>query len=147
MKYLLLATMLFISCKSETKKDLKENVIKFENGTIKRRHFTDKNDAIQDTMWDYYSTGELSKIRLFKDNKQHGRSLYYLKEGQLYEVQHYIDGKIVGIDSVFHPNGKIKILAEFKDGKRNGYLKVFKENGELESEHTYRNDSIILIKE
>lgn len=144
--YSILLCSLILCCKKDLKPGLSEKLMKFENGNIKRRHFEDKNGLIQDTMWDYYSTGELSKIRLFKNSQQHGRSVYYLKEGQVYEIQHYDEGKIVGVDTVFHPDGKIKVLANFVNGMRNGFFKVFKENGELETEYNYRNDSLIIEK-
>ncbi len=146
MKYLLILMVFGLSCKPDIKPNLKEQIVKFENGNVKRRYFTDNKDVIQDTMWDYYSTGELSKIRIFKDNKQTGRNTYYLKEGPLYEIQHYMDGKIVGIDSVFYPSGHIKVLAEFKDGMRNGTFTVYKEDGTIEATHQYRNDSLIINK-
>ncbi|MCC6816347.1 MAG: hypothetical protein IT267_08050 [Saprospiraceae bacterium] len=135
---------LLISCNSDKKDQLKENVVKFANGSVKKKFYSDKNEMIQDTMWEYYSTGELSSIRIFKDNKQTGRNLYYLKEGPLYEIQNYIDGKIEGIDTVYYPSGQIKVLGTFKDGLRNGPFKIFKEDGTIENEFNYRNDSIIV---
>ena len=60
-RYLILIIVVAIfSCK-QNKSDLKENIIKWENGNIKRKSYT-SNNLIQDTMWDYYSSGELSKI-------------------------------------------------------------------------------------
>ncbi len=135
-----------MACKESAPK-YKENILKYENGTTKRKFYTDKDGQIQDTMWDYYSSGELSKIRLFLNNKQTGRNTYYLKEGPLYEVQNYIDGKMEGVDSVFYPSGKLKLLAEFKNGMKNGYFKVFREDGSLEKYHEYRNDSLIIMRD
>ncbi|MFN8279198.1 MAG: hypothetical protein U0V49_02840 [Saprospiraceae bacterium] len=138
------ALILIVACKNSKESPYKENIMKFENGNIKRRYYTDAQGQIQDTMFDYFSTGEISKIRLFKNNKQEGRSTYYLKEGSLYEIQHLVDGKIEGMDSVFYPSGKIKVLAEFKDGLRNGSFKSFLEDGSVEKEYLYRNDSLLI---
>jgi antitoxin component YwqK of YwqJK toxin-antitoxin module len=121
--------------------------MKFENGNVKRKFYTDQKENIQDTMWDYYKTGEISKVRLFKDNKQLGKSFYYLKEGPLYEVQNYVDGKLEGIDSVFFPSGKIKVIANFKDGMRNGSFLVYREDGSIEKEFSYRNDTLQVSKD
>lgn len=138
----LFAFIICLACKQNEKSNLKENIIKYENGTIKRKYYTN-NEVIQDTMWDYYSSGELSKIRLFKDNKQEGVSLYYLKEGPLYEVQHYVKGLLEGGDTVYYPSGKLKLVALFRNGLRNGPFTTYKEDGSIEKVTEYRNDTLI----
>ncbi|MEP7197178.1 MAG: hypothetical protein ABI851_11720 [Saprospiraceae bacterium] len=139
---LLFSLLIMCSCKQNTSA-LKENILKYENGNIKRRFYT-SNEMIQDTMWDYYPSGELSKLRLFKDSKQDGRSLYYFKEGPLSEVQHYINGSMVDMDTTYFISGKIRMIAEFKNNMRNGAFTVFKEDGSIEKVSEYRNDTLLV---
>lgn len=133
--------MCFMACN-----DRKEIVEKYENGMIKRKYWKIK-DQIQDSMFQFYNTGELKSIYLFKDGKQHGRSTRYYKTGELEEVQYFINGKQEMGDTVFFKNGRRKFTAQMQSDQKNGLFQRWSEDRDsVELEQLFRNDTLVILK-
>ncbi len=136
--------LLFLTSCGGDKPKLQEE--KYANGQVKRKYYK-INNMIQDTMWEYFNSGELKATHLFKDGKQHGKTTRYYKSGEVEEVQYFVDGLQQGGDTVFYKNGRPKFTAEFVDDKKNGLFRRWSEDKDsIELENLFRNDTIVLQK-
>ena len=136
------SVLIFISSCGGDKLQLQEE--KYANGQVKRKYYK-VNNVVQDTMWEYYNSGELKVIRIFKDGKQHGKTTRFYKTGELEEVQYFVEGLQEQGDTVFYKNGRPKFTAVFVNDKKNGLFRRWSENKDsIELENLFRNDTIVL---
>jgi len=141
---LIVNTLVLISISScgSDKPQLQEE--KYANGQVKRKYYK-VNNVLQDTMWEYFNSGELKVIRLFKDGKQHGKTTRFYKTGEVEEVQYFVEGLQEQGDTVFYKNGRPKFTAEFVNDKKNGLFRRWSEDRDsIELENLFRNDTIVL---
>ena len=83
------------------------------------------------TVKEYYESGELKAEYKTKNGVRHGKCCYYYQNGNKEKTVCYINGKENGLYQEFYPNGKLKMEAYYKKGKQDGLLKVYFENGQL----------------
>jgi antitoxin component YwqK of YwqJK toxin-antitoxin module len=131
----------FFSCKNE-KKGPQERILKYEDGSIKRRYNL-VDGKIEGEMLDYYpQTGAIDARRQFKAGFQIGLTELYYPDGKRKEVQYYLGGKKHGGDTIFYPNGRPQFLVTFKNGKMDGPMRRWEEDGTLFFEAYYQQDSL-----
>jgi antitoxin component YwqK of YwqJK toxin-antitoxin module len=139
----LLCTVVF-SCKNE-KKGPQERILKYVDGSIKRRYSL-VDGKIEGEMLNYYpKTGAVEARRQFVAGIQVGRTELFYPDGKRKEVQYYEAGKKHGGDTIFYPSGQPQFLVSFKNGKMDGPMRRWEEDGALFFEALYANDSLIQV--
>lgn len=114
------------------------------NGKIKKETFL-KNEISQNekpdgVSKDYYQSGNLETIALFKNGKQDGLTKAYFENGNLEREVLFKGGIQNGSFELYYENGNLKEEGLYKDGKANGPNKIFYPNGVVSSERNYKDD-------
>lgn len=98
-------------------------------------------------MAEYYRDGQVRSERLFKNDKQTGRSVFFYPKGQTKEIQYFDEnGLKQGGDSTFYENGSLQLLMNFENGKKHGYLRKWSPEGNLIYEARYERDTLVEVK-
>lgn len=133
------------ACKQPEAKPV-EVIQRFASGEISRRHF-EVNGKKEGLMAEYYRDGQVRSERLFKNDKQTGRSVFFYPKGQTKEIQYFDEnGLKQGGDSTFYENGSLQLLMNFENGKKHGYLRKWSPEGNLIYEVRYERDTLVEVK-
>ncbi len=97
-------------------------------------------------MTEYYKDGKIKCDRLFKNDKQIGKSTFYYPSGKVKEVQYYEEGKITGGDTLFYETGEPEFLRTYTKGMLDGYLRKWAPDGTIIYEAKYSNDTLVEVK-
>jgi len=145
-------TTVIFACKEkpqpQTQQQSSQPVEKIETygiGKVSRR-YQEIGGKKQGVMTDYFPDGRVKAERLFKDDKQTGRSVFYHPGGQIREVQYYENGLKEGGDTLFYENGRTEFVVNYHFEKKNGYLRKWKPTGDLVFEARYEMDSLVEVK-
>jgi antitoxin component YwqK of YwqJK toxin-antitoxin module len=137
--------LLLAACQQQAEQP-KEVLQKFASGEVSRRHH-EINGKKEGLMTDYFLDGKVRSERLFKNDVQMGRSVFYYPQGQIKETQFFDEkGWKQGSDSTFFESGKLQMLLGFEDNKKHGYLRKWSANGELIFEAKYERDTLVEVK-
>ncbi len=113
---------------------------------MSRRYF-EINGQKEGLMTDYHPNGSVKSERMFKNNLQTGRTVFYYPDGQIKEVQFFDENGLKdGGDSTFYENGNLQLLINFKTGKKHGYLQKWSTEGLLTYEARYQMDSLVEVQ-
>lgn len=89
----------------------------------------------------YTNRGGLVSEGYFKNQKRHGKWIYYHKNSdQVMMIENYVNDTLEGKKITYFDDGKIAEEAFYKNGKLNGQNKVYSENGTILNEFTYANN-------
>lgn len=69
----------------------------YSNHRLKRKYFVDEKDFKQGKSIEYYQDGSIMYETHFKDNIEHGFTVFFNKDGSLKYMGHHIEGKKDGI--------------------------------------------------
>lgn len=113
--FLLLFSMLLLSCKEEIK-------TKYDNGTVKEKYFVIKN----------------------KDGKQIKNGIFcsFYENGKPFFKGIYKNDLLSGLSENWYENGTKKFEGTYQNGQLNGIVKNWYENGSLESESDFKQDKL-----
>lgn len=122
-----------------------ERLERYIDGAVKSR-VQIVNGKKEGLMTDYYPDGKVWGERMFQNDLQTGRTVFYFPEGQIKEVQYYIEGKKHGGDTIWYQNGKIQFTVLLENDKKNGYLRKWSPEGALVYEARYEMDTLVEVK-
>jgi len=113
-----------------------------DNG-LKKLVLVFEGTGINETLigrYGFYDTGVKHFVELYKNNKKHGKSIYWYKNGQKKEEVTYKNVKLDGLWTSWYKNGQKRIEGIYKDGKKDGIWTAWYDDGQKMSESTLRND-------
>ena len=84
------------------------------DGNLKSRIII-KDGKINGEAITYYSSGQISTMVKYIDNKKEGiEKKYYQRGGQLYRTRPFVKGKVTGIEKRYYKTGRLKTEQEFR---------------------------------
>jgi antitoxin component YwqK of YwqJK toxin-antitoxin module len=119
----------------------KEEGVYYDRNTKLTLH-RDTDARVTGVVKDFYETGQLERISIYKDGKPHGVYDYFYENGQLKERATFKEGKRDGAWEHYNETGQLNSSGNFKDGQRDGLFQKFDENGQLEERATYKKGEL-----
>ena len=118
-----------------------KKLMRFSNGTIYMElEFKDgEKDILDGEFKEYYESGKLKTVGVYKDNLWHGRIKDYNENGILIADVMMKNGVENGEDISYNANGSIKQKSTKLDGKMNGLVTAYDEDGVLTIDQVYEN--------
>jgi len=116
-----------------------------DNG-LKKLVLVFEGTGINETLigrYGFYDTGVKHFVELYKNNKKHGKSIYWYKNGQKKEEVTYKNVKLDGIWTGWHENGQKEREGTYKDGKKDGIWTWWEGNGQKWSERIWKDRALI----
>ena len=96
-------------------------------------------------MTDYYADGTIKGERMFEDDQQVGRTVWYYPNGVKKESQEFIKGVQTGSDSLWMEDGALQRVIYFENGKKHGPMRSWSATGDLILEVKYQQDSLVEV--
>jgi len=90
-----------------------------------------------------YDNGQIMMLEHYQNNRAEGEFKYLYKNGQLSGHRFYHDGLPEGPCKYWHENGHLKEQSFYRKGKREGEFKSWYGNGQLMIHEFYRNGTKI----
>lgn len=149
----LLISLFFITgygCK--TMNECQDNEVKFYQATgmwYKQGKYTGNfKDCKLDGVWTwYYDNGQKHKQMTFVNGIAQDTLYEWYSEGSRKRIIPFNNGKKEGKGIEWKPNGSILSTVEYVNGQQHGKYCTYYPNGTLNIERTFRNDSLINVKE
>ncbi len=93
---------------------------------------TQRQSSDSNTVKEYYSTGELKSVKVYKNKKVDWESITYFKNGKINSKASYHNERFIGPVTFYHSNGQ-KNFEQIYDssGKSNGTFRLWNERGQI----------------
>ncbi len=118
----------------------KEDTVKeyYDSGEL-RKELTLKNGIPEGTVKEYHRNGQLKSEAFMKEGKLNGEKRVYYESGALEWSAEYVDGEEHGIFRQFSDNGRMVSEAQFANGLQHGITTVYRKDGKVEFVENYLN--------
>lgn len=111
----------------------------FSCGQVKRLKYY-KNNVQEGLQTKYFSTGEKSSISEYKAGKLNGKKIRYYENNYIHSDEIYRDGQLHGLQKYYYTSGYLHIEVDYINGQIEGSKLIYYENGDLSSDTKYKDN-------
>ena len=138
----LIIALLFLSVGFSQQLKTNEVVTERHDNGLKKLLLVFEGTGVNEALvgkYGFYDDGLNEFVELYRNNKKHGKSLYWHNNGNQKGELNYKDGKLYGTQKEWRSNGKLHFISTYKDGKKNGLETNYFFDGQKQNEGKYKD--------